>query len=50
MPITQRSLDARGITLHVAEAGEGPPVLFCHGFPESWRSWRHQMEALVGTK
>ncbi|MBL6079908.1 alpha/beta hydrolase [Belnapia sp. T18] len=47
MPITHRSLAANGITLHVAEAGEGPPVLFCHGFPESWRSWRHQMEALA---
>jgi pimeloyl-ACP methyl ester carboxylesterase len=47
MPISHRSLAVNGITLHVAEAGEGPPVLFCHGFPESWRSWRHQMEALA---
>jgi pimeloyl-ACP methyl ester carboxylesterase len=23
-------------------------VLFCHGFPESWYSWRHQLEALAG--
>lgn len=47
MPISHRSLAVNGITLHVAEAGEGPPVLFCHGFPESWRSWRHQMLALA---
>jgi pimeloyl-ACP methyl ester carboxylesterase len=47
MPISHRSVVANGITLHVAEAGEGPPVLLCHGFPESWRSWRHQMEALA---
>ena len=47
MPITERRIAANGITLHVAEAGEGPAVLLCHGFPESWRSWRHQLEALA---
>ncbi|KAG9156722.1 hypothetical protein Leryth_024495 [Lithospermum erythrorhizon] len=29
--------------MHVAEVGEGPLVLFLHGFPELWYSWRHQM-------
>ncbi|GJR91132.1 bifunctional epoxide hydrolase 2-like protein [Tanacetum coccineum] len=29
--------------MHVAELGEGPPVLFLHGFPELWYTWRHQM-------
>ena len=33
--------------MHVAEAGEGPAVLLCHGFPESWYSWRHQLVALA---
>jgi pimeloyl-ACP methyl ester carboxylesterase len=33
--------------VHVAEQGEGPVVLFCHGFPESWYSWRHQLSALA---
>jgi pimeloyl-ACP methyl ester carboxylesterase len=33
--------------MHVAEAGEGPVVLLCHGFPESWYSWRHQLVALA---
>ena len=33
--------------MHVAEAGAGMPVLFCHGFPELWYSWRHQMHALA---
>ena len=33
--------------MHVAEAGEGPLVLLCHGFPESWYSWRHQLTALA---
>jgi pimeloyl-ACP methyl ester carboxylesterase len=36
-----------GIHLHVAEAGEGDPVILCHGFPESWYSWRHQLQPLA---
>jgi pimeloyl-ACP methyl ester carboxylesterase len=31
----------------VAEQGTGPLVLLCHGFPESWYSWRHQLPALA---
>jgi pimeloyl-ACP methyl ester carboxylesterase len=34
------------IELHVVSRGEGPPVVFLHGFPEFWYSWRHQIEAL----
>jgi epoxide hydrolase A/B len=33
--------------MHVAEQGAGPLVLLCHGFPESWYSWRHQLAALA---
>lgn len=36
-----------GISMHVADAGNGPLVLLCHGFPESWYSWRHQLTALA---
>lgn len=36
------------ISMRVAEQGTGPLVLLCHGFPESWYSWRHQMAALAG--
>src|SRR5207245_1253383 len=32
--------------MHVAEHGAGPLVLLCHGWPESWYSWRHQLRAL----
>jgi pimeloyl-ACP methyl ester carboxylesterase len=35
-----------GITMQVHEAGEGYPVVLCHGFPEIWYSWRHQLKAL----
>src|SRR6516165_10798507 len=35
--------------LHVAVAGppDGRPVVLCHGFPELWYSWRHQLGALA---
>ena len=36
-----------GIDLHVAVAGDGPPVILLHGFPETWRSWRKQVAPLV---
>jgi pimeloyl-ACP methyl ester carboxylesterase len=39
-------VETNGIQMHIAEAGEGPLVLLCHGFPESWYSWRYQLEAL----
>jgi len=47
MDIRHRSLTSNGIAMHVAEAGAGPTVLLCHGFPESWYSWRHQLVALA---
>lgn len=45
--ISHRRVPANGIELHVAEAGQGPPVVLCHGFPELWFSWRHQLPALA---
>jgi len=47
MEITHRFIDTNGIRMHIAEAGEGPLVVLCHGFPESWYSWRHQLVALA---
>jgi len=44
---TQRMIESNGIRLNVAEQGQGPLVLLCHGFPESWYSWRHQIGALA---
>ncbi|TXG55190.1 hypothetical protein EZV62_020446 [Acer yangbiense] len=38
----------RGVKLHVAEIGNGPKVVvFLHGFPGIWYSWRHQMIAVA---
>ncbi|KAG7259099.1 hypothetical protein CRUP_007064 [Coryphaenoides rupestris] len=32
-----------GVRTHYVQMGcGGPPVLLCHGFPESWYSWRYQ--------
>ena len=45
--VTHRTIEANGVRIHVAEAGEGPLVLLCHGWPESWYSWRHQLRALA---
>ncbi len=42
-----RTVQANGIRVHLAEQGAGPVVLLCHGFPESWYSWRHQLPALA---
>lgn len=40
---------ATGVELDVWTAGDpaNPPVLFLHGFPESHRTWRHQMAGLA---
>jgi pimeloyl-ACP methyl ester carboxylesterase len=40
-------VSANGIRIHLVEEGSGPLVLFVHGFPESWYSWRHQLPAVA---
>jgi pimeloyl-ACP methyl ester carboxylesterase len=45
--ISHRTLSVNGLTIHVAEEGTGPLVVLCHGFPELWYSWRHQLPALA---
>ncbi len=45
--VEHRSVETNGIRMHVAEQGAGPLVVLCHGFPESWYSWRHQLAALA---
>src|SRR5262245_204657 len=43
----QRIIEANNIRINIAEQGSGPLVLLCHGFPESWFSWRQQISALA---
>ncbi|XP_019175426.1 PREDICTED: bifunctional epoxide hydrolase 2-like [Ipomoea nil] len=47
--IEHKFIKANGLKIHVAEvgSGSGPVVVFLHGFPEIWYSWRHQMIAVA---
>src|SRR5436190_2072320 len=35
--------EVNGVRLHCASAGEGPLMVFLHGFPQCWYMWRHQL-------
>jgi len=41
-----KTTTANNIHMRYAEIGSGPLVLFAHGWPESWYSWRHQLQAV----
>ncbi|KAL8467960.1 hypothetical protein ACS0TY_031273 [Phlomoides rotata] len=47
--IEHKFVEVNGLKLHVAETGNdsSPAVVFLHGFPEIWYSWRHQMIAVA---
>ncbi len=36
-------ITTNGVRLHYVTQGEGDLMLFLHGFPEFWYSWRHQI-------
>ncbi|MEL7503423.1 MAG: alpha/beta hydrolase [Cyanobacteria bacterium J06554_6] len=40
-------LETNGVRLHYVTQGSGPLMLFLHGFPEFWYSWRHQIRAFA---
>lgn len=42
-----KTVKVNGLDIHYVEQGKGPMVLLCHGFPELWYSWRHQIPALA---
>jgi pimeloyl-ACP methyl ester carboxylesterase len=48
--VEHRFVDARGIRVHLAEAGpetsEGPPILLLHGWPQHWYMWRRVIAGL----
>ncbi|MCP3818353.1 alpha/beta fold hydrolase [Streptomyces sp. A3M-1-3] len=46
--VRHRMIDVRGTRLHLAEAGEGEPVLLLHGFPQHWYAWRKLIPQLAG--
>lgn len=46
LPLRRSQVMANGLPFHVIEQGEGPAVLFCHGFPDTAETWRNQMSAV----
>lgn len=45
--VTHRHVQAGEVRLHVAEAGEGPPLLLLHGWPQHWYCWRFLIPRLA---
>lgn len=47
--MTHRHVDVDGLSMHVAEAGDGPPLLLLHGWPQHWWMWRKVIPSLAET-
>jgi len=47
--IESHEVSVEGQRLHYLEAGEGPPVLFLHGWPTSAQLWRHVLPRVART-
>jgi pimeloyl-ACP methyl ester carboxylesterase len=45
--IRHSQIEANNVWFHVAEQGEGPAVLFLHGFQDTLETWRSQMQAVA---
>ncbi|MBT2337512.1 alpha/beta hydrolase [Variovorax paradoxus] len=45
-PVLHSQIEANGASFHVVEQGQGPAVLFLHGFPDTVETWRSQMQAV----
>ena len=45
--VEHRDVDVRGVRLHVAEAGAGPPLILLHGWPQHWWCWRRLIPRLA---
>jgi pimeloyl-ACP methyl ester carboxylesterase len=45
--VTHRTVAARGIEFHVAEAGAGDPIMLVHGWPQNWWAWRRVVPLLA---
>ena len=46
--VEHHQTDNDGVSIHYVTLGEGPVILFVHGFPDFWYTWREQMKALCG--
>jgi pimeloyl-ACP methyl ester carboxylesterase len=45
--VRHRIIRVRDVDLHLAEAGDGPPLLLLHGYPQHWYLWRRQIPDLA---
>jgi pimeloyl-ACP methyl ester carboxylesterase len=45
--VSARTVEANGLRFHVRDEGEGTPIVFLHGFPDTGELWRPQIDALV---
>ncbi|KAL8103371.1 epoxide hydrolase 1-like [Apium graveolens] len=45
--IEHRMISTNGLNIHIVEKGQGPLVLFLHGFLTLWYSWRHQIHFMA---
>ena len=46
---TSRYVDVDGMRLHAVTGGDGPPVLFIGGWPQTWYAWRHVLPAFAAS-
>ena len=45
--VSHRTVTARGLEFHVAEAGAGEPMVLVHGWPQHWWAWRRVVPLLA---
>jgi pimeloyl-ACP methyl ester carboxylesterase len=45
--VRHRFVDAAGLRMHVADAGDGEPVVLLHGWPQHWYLWRDVIPLLA---
>ena len=45
--VTHREIHVGEVRLHVAEAGDGSPLILLHGWPQHWWCWRHLIPQLA---
>jgi pimeloyl-ACP methyl ester carboxylesterase len=46
LPVRRQMIATAAGPFHVIEQGQGPAVLFCHGFPDTAETWLNQMQAV----
>jgi len=47
LTVEHRCAELGEVMLHYVTAGQGPPVVLLHGWPQTWWEWRHTMAALA---